>query len=111
MTRRVCPFGDDCDLTVAWVAGQEEARDSFRQRLEEMTQEWQPIETAPKNKLVLISDGGEVALSAWGKVSHVPIYGWLNLMLGPEDVEIIDMRPTHWMPIPAPPRATGEAKP
>ena len=37
MTPLVCPFGDDCDLTVAWVAGQEEARDSFRQRLEETT--------------------------------------------------------------------------
>ena len=34
---RTCPLGEDCDLTVAWMAGQQEARDSFRQRVETLT--------------------------------------------------------------------------
>ena len=37
MTDRKCPLGEDCDLTVAWMAGQQKARDSFRQRIEAMT--------------------------------------------------------------------------
>lgn len=31
-----CPLGDECDLTVAWMAGQEEARDSFRARINQL---------------------------------------------------------------------------
>jgi hypothetical protein len=33
---RNCPLGDDCDLTLAWMKGQQEARDSFRARIEEL---------------------------------------------------------------------------
>jgi cell division protein FtsB len=33
--RGKCPLGDDCDLTVAWMAGQQEARLSFAARLDE----------------------------------------------------------------------------
>ncbi len=36
MSDRNCPLGEDCDLTVAWMAGQKEARDSFRARIEEL---------------------------------------------------------------------------
>ncbi|MFN6976781.1 MAG: hypothetical protein ACK4OP_01535 [Gemmobacter sp.] len=31
-----CPFGDDCDLTVAWMAGQAEARASLSDRIVEL---------------------------------------------------------------------------
>ena len=34
---RSCPLGEDCDLTVAWMAGQAEARDSYRARIEDLT--------------------------------------------------------------------------
>jgi hypothetical protein len=34
--QKTCPLGDDCDLTVAWMAGQAEARDSFRARIEQL---------------------------------------------------------------------------
>jgi len=36
MTDRKCPLGDDCGLTVAWMAGQKEARDSFRARINQL---------------------------------------------------------------------------
>ena len=36
MTDRTCPLGDGCDLTVAWMAGREEARDQFRARIERL---------------------------------------------------------------------------
>ena len=36
MTDRKCPLGEDCDLTVAWMAGRQEARDSFRARINQL---------------------------------------------------------------------------
>jgi len=36
MTDPQCPLGDDCDLTVAWMAGQQEARDSFQARINQL---------------------------------------------------------------------------
>jgi len=68
--------------------------------------EWQPIETAPKNRQVLVSDGYEVAYSVLGKAAHVPIYGWIELVgVDPYDADVLEMEPTHWMPLPEPPRA------
>ena len=37
MSDRECPLGEDCDLTVAWMAGAEDVRQTYRARLEEMT--------------------------------------------------------------------------
>ena len=36
MSDRICPLGEDCDLTIAWMAGREEARDQFRARIEHL---------------------------------------------------------------------------
>ena len=36
MSDRICPLGEDCELTVAWMAGREEARDQFRARIEQL---------------------------------------------------------------------------
>jgi hypothetical protein len=35
MTDRTCPLGADCDLTVAWMAGAEDVRRTYRARLDE----------------------------------------------------------------------------
>jgi hypothetical protein len=35
MTTRQCPLGDDCDLTVAWMAGAEDVRQTYRAKLDE----------------------------------------------------------------------------
>lgn len=37
MADRKCPLGDDCDLTVAWMAGAEDVRQTYRAKLEEAT--------------------------------------------------------------------------
>ncbi len=66
---------------------------------------WKDIETAPKGKHVLVWDGIGVSISFWGKVSHVPIYGWLWLYADCEDISLMDPKPTHWMPLPPPPNS------
>jgi hypothetical protein len=55
--------------------------------------EWQPIETAPKDgTVVLLSDGKIV------KEGHyLGYWSWLDLAG--------DRVPTHWMPMPDPPRS------
>lgn len=80
-------------------------------------QQWQPMETAPKDgRYVLLSDGRTLcdvgiwmpkreaqvsALSGFVERMAIP-EGWFN---GPR----CRVKPTHWMPLPAPP-ATPEAQ-
>ncbi len=33
MTTRDCPLGEDCDLTIAWMKGAEDARDRAKARI------------------------------------------------------------------------------
>ena len=33
---RTCPLGEDCDLTVAWMAGRESAKDEYKARTEKL---------------------------------------------------------------------------
>jgi hypothetical protein len=53
---------------------------------------WEPIETAPKDRTVLVYDEGAVFVSFWFEVRG----GWW-------DNGIVDPPPTHWMPLPEPP--------
>ena len=64
--------------------------------------EWQPIETAPKDKLILGCVDGEVRFIKYGKTSHLPWRGFCLADQGAEDFDICE--PTHWMPLPEPPK-------
>ena len=33
MTKKQCPLGEDCDLTIAWMSGAEDARDRAKARI------------------------------------------------------------------------------
>jgi len=58
---------------------------------------WQPIETAPKDGTsVLVYDEGIIVISHW--------IGESDDMLGWWDNGIMDPSPTHWMPLPEPPK-------
>jgi hypothetical protein len=34
VSKRGCPLGEDCDLTIAWMKGAEDARDKTKARIE-----------------------------------------------------------------------------
>lgn len=68
--------------------------------------EWQPIETAPKRGRFLAVVGDLVRIVAWGKTSHVTMYGWCLADQGAEDFDLCE--PTHWMPLPQPPGGNHE---
>lgn len=65
-------------------------------------QDWQPIETAPKGQLVLV-------YSATFVLAHFNTYYdmWIGTARDSEDTKMLNRastRPTHWMPLPQPPR-------
>jgi hypothetical protein len=65
-------------------------------------QRWQAMETAPKNgRHFLAVVEGKVRIVAFGKTSHIPLYGWNLADQGAEEWELC--QPTHWMPLPEPP--------
>jgi len=77
----------------------------LRERIAELEaqRQWLPIETAPRQRRFLALVDGLVRFVAWGKTSHVPMYGWCLVDQGAEDSELCE--PTHWMPFPALPES------
>ena len=39
MAKKQCPLGEDCDLTIAWMKGAEDARDKAKARIEALTEQ------------------------------------------------------------------------
>lgn len=55
--------------------------------------EWQPIETAPVNQTVIVYGNGRIRFMRKDDLGQ-----WRNMMHAPRQT------PTHWMPLPEPPR-------
>lgn len=71
-----------------------------------MSEDWQPIETAPKDRRLLLWDGHDMLIGFWG-VSPSP-YCFAGWTTGWEtasgyDVGYAPISPTHWQPLPEPP--------
>lgn len=59
---------------------------------------WHPISSAPKYEHVIVRgiDGIE-RQSYWGKVSHIPVFGWLDFSDNdPENTDLLKPEPTEW---------------
>ena len=71
--------------------------------------EWQPIETAPKDgTAVLMVDANEQVVAKWMEPLEGGEGGWvmfrkLDFSFG-NALAILFPNPTHWMPLPYPPR-------
>ena len=64
-------------------------------------QTWQPIETAPKDQSVLVvSDGGNMWMATFRYVGPRVGERWESSGFGR-----LPFQPTHWMPLPKPPKA------
>ena len=64
----------------------------------DQTTKWHPIDTAPHDWFVVVRGPGlDEQGSFYGRPSHVPIYGWLDMCVDdPNDVELLRPRPTEW---------------
>ena len=71
-------------------------------KVAERVPEWQPIETAPNNELILI--GPTKRMGVCVGMNH-SFEGWVTET--PSDWVSI-YAPTHWMPLPAAPKKEGE---
>jgi hypothetical protein len=86
--------------------------------------EWQPIETAPKDGTSILvhnnvapgcKDGvadecwaGNTDVAAWWADERGGEGAWICYMSKVLDPEL-HFTPTHWMPMPSPPRRSGDA--
>jgi hypothetical protein len=59
--------------------------------------EWQPIETAPKDEVILVYDGDDIYMAEWDDSFNSR--GWRLYIDGARLY-----RTTHWMPLPEPPK-------
>lgn len=71
-----------------------------------MTSEWQPIETAPKDRPIIVSNGEAVGEAQY----HESAEGWWWAGYHPTDAsDGCVWQPAHWMPLPAPPKENDHA--
>lgn len=96
-------LSDRCDMDVSWT---EYAR-AVVERLEKngVFHEWQPIETAPPMKIILlfgVTDRDGDTILNWrmgtGSKDHEGRWSWNGY-----NVKIWDHQPTHWQWLPTPP--------
>ena len=70
--------------------------------IEEMKRllDWKHMDSAPRDQRLLGIVEGNITMIRWGKTSHVPIYGWIDLItnIDPENTELC--KPSHWLPLP-----------
>jgi hypothetical protein len=62
--------------------------------------EWRPIDTCPREEMVMLSDGTQVEPGQrldWGGTSQVVLWDFMNVDA--------NFEPTYWMPFPLPPKA------
>lgn len=92
-----------CEFEEAAQAAYDNALANFREK-----QQWQPIETAPKDEIILMWLGLPLLPAIgrwWGKVGNTNYNCWANVY----GRNVIDMKPTHWMPLPEPPALVDAA--
>ena len=65
--------------------------------------EWQPIETAPRDKRVLIWSGQEMYCAHWSRNPMTRDVAWSVAEWGTEGEQAL-VKATHWMPLPEPPK-------
>lgn len=86
----------------AYEATVQNLEQRIRDLEKERVPEWQPIETAPNNELILI--GPTKRMGVCVGMNH-SFEGWVTET--PSDWVSI-YAPTHWMPLPAAPKKEGE---
>lgn len=77
--------------------------------------DWQPIETAPKDEMVLVwEEDGWVRCAELVLMSDFGGYepdewddGGVRMWIGDDD-RPLDFDPSHWMPLPPPPKKENE---
>lgn len=70
--------------------------------------EWQPIETAPKDEKILLARAGQwVDIGEWEDDRHAKKprpYWTANREWWAGKMAMREQQPTHWMPLPPPPK-------
>jgi hypothetical protein len=69
-----------------------------------MMMEWQPIETAPRDKRILVWSGQEIYAAHWVRNMITNDEAWIVAQWGDECDQAL-VKPTHWLPLPEAPSA------
>lgn len=69
------------------------------------SEDWRPIESAPKDGHEIWAFNGEQARMKWICGDGYALWSWADALLA--DVDPSPEQPTHWMPLPQPPALKG----
>ena len=69
---------------------------------------WQPIDTAPHDKRVLVWSGQEMYCAHWAQNAITGDEAWIVAEWGNDGDQAL-VKPTHWRALPLPPNAVVQA--
>jgi hypothetical protein len=95
--------------------------ETIREALRLAADPWMPIETAPKDEVILLAGDNVLCHGWWESDFHtewdnekdepINIGAWTNGIVSDWGMqETVELKPTHWMPLPAAPVATTEGE-
>lgn len=69
----------------------------------DLVPQWQPIETAPKDGTKILGAWPQLRKHKWWTIQPIFFYcgNWIH---GWDEDEDLALHPTHWMPLPEPPK-------
>ena len=89
---------EDCDFM----------HDEITKLFEAAQPKWLPIESAPKDGvLIWLGNASGVWVGYYLRLyqsGYQPKNPWSSMMLHHEHMKVVDLTPTHWQPLPEPPK-------
>ena len=75
MTKKSCPLGEDCDLTIAWMKGAEDARDRAKARIEALEAKLAKAEDFVRRVIRYAGNHGDDFLAEKGREALLELRG------------------------------------
>ena len=99
-----------CPVSKVWNRGEWKDHDSgahgdMEYIRADLVSQWQPIETAPKDGTKILGAWPQLRKHKWWTIQPIFFYygAWIH---GWDEDEDLALHPTHWMPLPEPPKTT-----
>ena len=75
MSKKSCPLGEDCDLTIAWMKGAEDARDRAKVRIEALEAKLAKAEDFVRRAIRYAGNNGDDFLAEKGREALLELRG------------------------------------
>lgn len=99
-------FADDASESVRYAKLRDDLLARITALLSENADGWMPIESAPRDRTEILAFNGEIHKMKWIEGDGYALFSYSEEVLA--DVDPDPEQPTHWQPLPTPPKNGGK---